>query len=199
MLAEDSAATRQLERAGVHQIPITDAMNALFRVMDLDTSVVSVMDVEWSAWMSVFPVIKTIPRFALLASEAATSNAGADYRATLLALPANERLGLLTQAMIGLVAEALHMPPEKIDKHQPLSELGIDSLVGVELQSSIGAKLGMQISILQLMKGGNIEEMAAMLLQKMNAGVPVAEPAPAPTLASEPAADNPSDAEKLAA
>ncbi len=195
MLATDNAATRQLELAGVHRIPIANAMNALFRMLDLNPAVVGVMDVDWSAWMSVFPIVKAIPRFAILAGEAAQSAAGANYRTALLSIPASERLPLLTAAMIGLVAEALRVPAEKIDRHQPLSELGIDSLVGLELQSSINIKLGMQISILQLMKGGNIEEMAGMLLQKMNAAGPAEAPAAANPDSTTPA----SDAGKMAA
>jgi acyl carrier protein len=189
MLAEDNAATRQLDLAGVMRIPVAAAMAVLFRVIARGASVLSVMDVDWARWMTVFPVIKALPRFSVLAAEGASADAGADYRAALLAMPAGERLPQLTSAIIGLVAAALHVLPEKIDRHQPLSDLGIDSLVGVELQASIGAKLGLQISILQLMKGGNIEEMASVLLAKMTTASaapppdaalvsPVAEPDP---------------------
>ena len=198
MLAQDNAATRQLDLAGVRRIPIADALEALWRVLDLDLGVIAVMDVDWAAWMSLFPVAKTIPRFAELARETSRTDAGSDYRTALLALPAAERLPLLTGAMLGIVAEALHVPAEKVDPRQPLSELGIDSLVGVELQSAISARLGLQISILQLMKGGNVEDMAAMLLQKMTAPGPADAPRPAPppaateeAAASEPAAAEP--------
>ena len=170
MLAADNAATRGLERAGVYRIPVASAMAALPRVIGLDAPAVAVMDVDWAKWTAVFPVVKNLPRFSVLAAEDASANAGADYRTALLALPAAERLPVLTAAMIGLVADALHLPPEKVDRYQPLTDLGIDSLVGVELQASISAKLGLQISILQLMKGGNIEEMAVALLAKMTSG-----------------------------
>ncbi len=170
MLAQDNAATRQLDLAGVHRIPVGHAMQALSRLLDLDPGIVAVMDVDWSAWLSLFSTAKTIPRFASLAAEASELDASSDYQTALLSLPTADWLPLLTASMLGIVAEALHVPVEKIDRHQPLSELGIDSLVGVELQSAIGAKLGLQISILQLMKGGNIEEMAAVLLQKMTSG-----------------------------
>jgi NADPH:quinone reductase-like Zn-dependent oxidoreductase/acyl carrier protein len=202
MLAQDNAATRQLDLAGVIRIPVAQAMAVLFRVMALETSEVAVMDVQWSKWTSVFPVVKQLPRFAVLVAEDATANAGADYRASLLALPATERLSELTTAIIALVAAALHVSPEKVDGRQPLTELGIDSLVGVELQASIGAKLGVQISILQLMKGGNIEEMAATLLQKMmtSTAAPIAAQTP-PSVsddATDPA-DPATDAEQIAA
>ena len=169
MLAQDNAATRQLDLAGVHRIPVGQAMQALSRILDLDPGVVAVMDVDWSAWLSLFSTAKAIPRFTSLAAEASELDASSDYQTALLSLPTADWLPLLTASMLGIVAEALHVPVEKIDRHQPLSELGIDSLVGVELQSAIGAKLGLQVSILQLMKGGNIEEMAAVLLQKMTA------------------------------
>ena len=194
MLAQDNAATRQLELAGVRRIPVARAMEALARVLDLDPGSVAVMDVDWAAWMSIFPVVKDIPRFAGLAREAMRADTGSDYRASLLALPPAERLPMLTTAVLGIVADALHVPSDKIDRHQPLSELGIDSLVGVELQSAISAKLGLQISILQLMKGGNIEEMAGVLLQKLSAGGlepprPAIAPPDGPPVADPEAAD----------
>jgi len=195
MLAQDNAATRQLERAGVHRIPVADAMKALCRVLELDAGAIGVMDVDWPAWVSVFPAVKAIPRFAVLMREASKAAAGTDYRAALLAIPAAERLPLLTDAMIGLVAEALRVPVDKIDRHQPLSDLGIDSLVGLELQSSINTKLGMQISILQLMKGGNIEEMANLLLRKLNAVGPDETPEAPAAETNMPSAD----ADKIAA
>jgi NAD(P)-dependent dehydrogenase (short-subunit alcohol dehydrogenase family)/acyl carrier protein len=194
MLATDGAATRSLERAGVRRIPVADAMAALLRVLLLDVGALGVMDVDWTAWMAVFPAARSIPRFVALAAESAKAAAGADYRAALLAVPAADRLPLLSAGMIELVAEALHVPADKVDRHKPLSELGIDSLVGLELQSSINARLGMQISVLQLMKGGNIEEIAALLLQKMQAlGVSDSPSAPAAAAGAAP------DPDKLAA
>ena len=154
-------------------------MQALSRILDLDPGVVAVMDVDWSAWLSLFSTAKTIPRFTSLAAEASELDASSDYQTALLSLPAADWLPLLTSSMLGIVAEALHVPVEKIDRHQPLSELGIDFLVGVELQSAIGAKLGLQVSILQLMKGGNVEAMAAVLLQKMTSGGSTPKPGPA--------------------
>jgi hypothetical protein len=53
----------------------------------------------------------------------------------------------------------------------------------------------MQISILQLMKGGNIEEMANVLLQKMNAADTAETPQVQAPETSIPAAD----ADKIAA
>jgi NADPH:quinone reductase-like Zn-dependent oxidoreductase/acyl carrier protein len=203
MLAEDNAATRQLDLAGVHRIPVAHAMAALFDVLALQPDVIAVMDVDWARWTAVFPVAKALPRFAALAAESAGASAGADYRAALMAIPAAERLPQLTTAIIELVASALHVQPDKIDARQPLTDLGIDSLVGVELQASIGAKLGFQIAILQLMKGGNIEEMAATLLQKMTAGSGPASPlehsAPLPAIAASVADTAAPDADQIAA
>ncbi len=190
MLAQDNAATRQLDLAGVHRIPIGNAMQALSRLLDLDPGVVAVMDVDWSAWLSLFATAKTIPRFTSLAAEASELDASSDYQTALLSLPTAEWLPVLTSSMLGIVAEALHVPVEKIDPHQPLSELGIDSLVGVELQSAISAKLGLQISILQLMKGGNIEEMAAVLLQKITSGGATSAQKPSPARGEARATDD---------
>lgn len=51
--------------------------------------------------------------------------------------------------------------------HESLASIGIDSLVGIELQAAIGVKLGVQVSLLELMRGENLVGMAAQLLKAM--------------------------------
>jgi acyl carrier protein len=46
--------------------------------------------------------------------------------------------------------------------------MGIDSLIGTELQTAISLKLGLEVSLLELLRGDNVNDVARHLLEKMN-------------------------------
>jgi acyl carrier protein len=61
----------------------------------------------------------------------------------------------------------LHVPVDKLDLDQPFDEMGIDSLLGLEMQSSLSVKLGIEVSLLELMKSKGINGLAGDILAKM--------------------------------
>ena len=69
-----------------------------------------------------------------------------NFRAELFALPAVQRLEVLTLTLAEQVAAVLGVPTDAIDHHTPLAELGLDSLSSVELASRVAATLDIRIS-----------------------------------------------------
>ena len=51
------------------------------------------------------------------------------------------------------VAQTLRIPAERIDVKRPLTEMGIDSLMTVELQIAINMTFGVELSALELTRG----------------------------------------------
>ncbi len=62
----------------------------------------------------------------------------------------------------------MKMAADRIPADRPLSELGIDSLIGVELQSALGQAYGVQISLLQLSKGASVTDLARVVLKRFD-------------------------------
>jgi acyl carrier protein len=65
------------------------------------------------------------------------------------------------------VAETLRIPAERIDVKQPLTDMGIDSLMAVELQIGINMTFGVELSALELTRGFSITQLATPLLERM--------------------------------
>jgi amino acid adenylation domain-containing protein len=109
-----------------------------------------------------------------------SARADSFIRKALLALPATERQSLLTLYLQEQVAQILRVPASRIEPHQSLSRLGIDSLMAIELQSAIESSLGVPVSLASLLAGPDADQLAQLLLPQLTT------PAPAPSVAPLP-------------
>ncbi|MBW4677354.1 MAG: amino acid adenylation domain-containing protein [Desmonostoc geniculatum HA4340-LM1] len=85
----------------------------------------------------------------------------------LLALEPEEQQQQLTSYLQELVAQVLKLAPSQLDYQQPLSTVGIDSLIAIELQNSIETKLGVVLPMANILEGSSIAELAIALLTQL--------------------------------
>jgi amino acid adenylation domain-containing protein len=62
--------------------------------------------------------------------------------------------------LVGLVAGALGLPPEAVPADQPLTRLGLDSLRAIELQGTLRDRLGLPVTVAELLGGVTAGELA---------------------------------------
>ncbi len=85
-------------------------------------------------------------------------------RATLLAAAAYERQPLLATYLQAQIARALQVAPAQIGIDQPISTLGIDSLMAVELQHALETELGVVVSMVSFLQDQTVDQLAASIL-----------------------------------
>jgi NADPH:quinone reductase-like Zn-dependent oxidoreductase len=171
MLATNAQAAEHLSRMGIRAFPAASAAEALSHILAWDPTMLGVMDIDWDKWRQAQPAAARSPRLARLrggSEDAGQSLASTDLRTVLMAMPPEDRLDKLASAMANVVGEALRMPAEKVNVHQALSDMGIDSLVGVELQLTISTTVGVEVSLLELMNAGSILDLGRRLLERMD-------------------------------
>lgn len=100
---------------------------------------------------------------------AAAPAAGHDLRRRLLDVPADERPRLLEQHLVGLLAGVLRIDPERIGVDGEFADLGLDSLMVVELRDALRAGLGLQIAAALVWQHPSIRALAACLLARLAA------------------------------
>ncbi|WP_161975702.1 non-ribosomal peptide synthase/polyketide synthase [Tengunoibacter tsumagoiensis] len=78
-----------------------------------------------------------------------------------------ERQQMLETYVCKLLAQMLRMPVSALDLHQHLTLSGLDSLMAVQFKQRLEADLGMNISLVKLLQGLTIAQIAASLLEQM--------------------------------
>ena len=72
----------------------------------------------------------------------------------------------------------------QINVEQPLAELGLDSLMAVELASGIERDLGQPVSVMQMLSAGSLSAISDLVMKMLGYGTDSeAAPAPAPATA----------------
>lgn len=147
-MADGSADMRRyLESIGNRYIPITAVPRLMAAVLGIarDLPNVMVANLDWRSVLSGKVASRRSTRFAEFAAAVAGAEGGLTFRDELLALPAEQRLEVLTLVLADQVANVLGIAPDAIDHHTPLPDLGLDSLSSVELSSRIAVNLDIRI------------------------------------------------------
>ncbi len=87
----------------------------------------------------------------------------------LLALQPEERYLKLVSYLQDLLAQVFKVDPSQLDFQQPLSTMGLDSLMAIELKNNIETNLGGVLSITDFLQGSSIDQLANEILTQLMA------------------------------
>lgn len=125
--------------------------------------------IDWAAWATATPKLVTTPRYALLTTEEALHKEQSEdinwLREKILNAASQDQIQILETFLRGQTAKVLRVSPAKIDLQRPLNEIGVDSLMAVELIHQIESRTGLTIPTSQLLNGApSISKFAELLL-----------------------------------
>jgi amino acid adenylation domain-containing protein len=110
---------------------------------------------------------------ALGASRAPEETAGVGElplsREALAALPAGERGPALVTALRERVGRVARISPSRLDADRPLTALGLDSLMAIELENELEEALGTHLPLTRLLDGATLADLAGDLLVALEA------------------------------
>ena len=136
-------------RLGAVPLSAASALDALPALLASGQPMIALAEVNWSAARRHLPTIAT-PVFTALATKAQSDSTDLDLRDRLT----NCTLEEAHQQLVGMLRQELgrilRLAPESIDPHRSLSELGMDSLMGVELRLAIESSLRVDLPLLSL-------------------------------------------------
>src|SRR3990172_9396887 len=102
---------------------------------------------------------------------------GAVLRAAILDAEPSERRALMEDSIRDQEARVLGASPKEIDVEKSLSDLGVDSLMAVELRNWIERDLRLDLPAVELLRGPSVLQLADVLLDQVSKLDSAPEPA----------------------
>ena len=168
MAARNADGARMAE-GGIRPISLQGGLAACEQLLESDATQVAVVDVEWTKLAAMFT--GGVPGLLReLATAAPKISSEARLRQEIIVAPREQRIPLLLQAFVGQLARVMEMEPEKIDVEQPLTALGLDSLMVIELKNVIEMSLGISIPMARFMEGPSVRRLAEYALEAVDGG-----------------------------
>ena len=163
--------TKRLALLGITPMPPKRALEVLERLLREDSTQVVAIPVNWRQYHELCPPGTESALLSQLANEEAASplrtvRPGEKLRAVLDANP-TERAQLLQSYVSEQVARVLGLSASQLDIHQPLTNLGLDSLMAVELKNRISTDLGVNVPMVKFLQGFSVAQAATQLLDQL--------------------------------
>jgi NAD(P)-dependent dehydrogenase (short-subunit alcohol dehydrogenase family) len=179
IVARDANTARYLEQMGINALSIDDALMTLREVIFRDLESLTVMEADWSRFASALGPMAGDRRISLLVEdEGATSNAATAQVIELFERLSDEGRRERVQALlVHIVTGVMQMEEPSLALSQPLHEVGMDSIMGLEIAAGVEKDLGLRLSAMDLAIGPSIEQLAETVLRGLAkmAGVASAE------------------------
>ncbi len=172
-VAQNTDVNEHLQRIGFKSLPSQQALSMLGELLLLEAVQTMVVPMNWQRWCQVHAAGAS-GRFSYLRGEEAiseepgsSSNKGDSLRNALMAAEPIERQQLLKSYLCEQVARVLGASAAKLDSSKPLTNLGLDSLMAVELSNRIKSDLSVDVPTMKLMRGPSISQLAGELIEKL--------------------------------
>lgn len=148
------------------------ALAVLEQLLLADCSGLGVLELDWPSLRRFLPSAGH-GRFAGL-SALYGEDGGAELQGDLLRLavelPDNELQELISGMLQQEVGQILRIQPDKIEVDRSLYEMGLDSLMGVELVTALESRFGIQLPVMALTEGPTITKLTIRVIGHLRGG-----------------------------
>lgn len=159
-------------RLGAEPLTADAALQMLGRALSVAQPNLAIADFQWSALARLLPSAQG-PRFASLRRHGDEATGGAenldDFRALIEGKSPAEVQALVAQLVTQEVSQILAVSAERIDPARSLHDLGLDSLMGVELALGLEKRFGIQVPAMMLNEGPTVERVTARIMERLAA------------------------------
>lgn len=167
-VARNPKVEQYLQQLGLQGLDPEAASHAMGQVMKRNPIQMSIMDMNWQQWANSSMNVTRSPLYTYLVSEYATKQAGSKALiGQLAAAEPSEMEKLVQNFLLEQLSRVTRMPVARLDANARLEQLGMDSLMGVELNNLIRMEADVDFSVMTLMQGLSVAQLAQHLLEKM--------------------------------
>jgi NADPH:quinone reductase-like Zn-dependent oxidoreductase/acyl carrier protein/SAM-dependent methyltransferase len=190
-VARNERVAEYLARQGTIALQPKEVTTLMESFLSSGTPQAMALRADWTKWRSSVRGSQENPLMQrLFADGVETQNAtGAksDWRLKIESATPETRDEIILTAVLDVVGSVLRVKPENLRPDQPLTDLGLDSLMAVEIETSLDSALGVALPPASLMRARTIAQIAALISEHL-AGSKSGGSSQAPEPAPEPAA-----------
>jgi myxalamid-type polyketide synthase MxaE and MxaD len=165
----------RLALLGISSIAPKQALKILGRLLGQSATQIVAVPVNWKQYREFYPDGDTSPLLSELAREQTEvprpAGRTSERRDALLAAEPAERRQLLQSYLSEQVGRVLGLSPSKLDVQQSLSNLGLDSLMAVELKNRIAVDLKVNVPVVKFLQGFSVDQAVTQVLDQLEAEV----------------------------
>jgi len=168
-----------LNRQGAGLLTPAEAIEALEQALRLGVSEMALFRLDWSRFSSIDEAsvyVRKAKRFKdFLSIEPSTSVEGVAQRGSVLSLLSaaapDQRQTLLQMHITERVARVLGTSVQKVDPGWRLTDMGVDSLMAVELQTIVKRDFGVPLQLTSFLEGISVAQLTTKLLEQLTLDV----------------------------
>ncbi len=157
-------------RMGGKTIHSDQALALLEELLADQRSDLGVLELDWSALGRFLPSAAE-PKFAELAAQSqdaqADKNSTGNIQQLMAELNPEELSATFKDLLRAEIGEILRIAPEKIDTSRSVYDMGLDSLMGVELMLAIENRFGVQLPVMALSESPTIDKLTEKLIGQL--------------------------------
>lgn len=179
ILTRQAGVAEELERRmGAAPMTAKEALDGLPRLLQSGLPVVTYAPMDWNSAKQLLTALQA-PAFAWLSQHRENTAQAVDIRAMLAGHDDAEAESLILGLLVEEMASVMRLPADRVDPARPLAEIGMDSLMAVELRLGMEARFGMSLPLFALSETTTPLSLAGVLARSVR-GDRQETPAPTP-------------------
>ena len=191
-VARNERVSEFLAKQGISELSPGEVLSIVQSSLRAGSAQVAAIRLDWAKWRTFFRGMQGNPLLErIFAAVEAQDSAGvtSDWRNKIESAAPAEKETVIAHAVREVVGSVLRVKPETLRNDQPLTDLGLDSLMGVEIENSLEAAIGVALPPTSLMRARTIGQIATLIAGHVggtapatattpgNGSMPVAQPA----------------------
>jgi acyl carrier protein len=182
-VARNERVAEFLAKQGIRELSPGEVVAIVESSLRAGSPQVAAIRVDWAKWRTFFrgmqgnPLLERI--FAAVEGHDSASVVS-DWRSKIESAAPAEKEAVIAQAVREVVGSVLRVKPDTLRDEQPLTDLGLDSLMGVEIENSLEAAIGVALPPTSLMRARTIGQIATLIAGHVGGTTPSASPPPTP-------------------
>jgi acyl transferase domain-containing protein/NADPH:quinone reductase-like Zn-dependent oxidoreductase/acyl carrier protein len=181
-VARNERVAEFLAKQGISDLSPGEVLSIVESSLRAGCAQVAAIRVDWAKWKTFFRGMQGNPLLErIFAAVEDQDNPGtvSDWRNKIESAAPAEKETVIAQAVREVVGSVLRVKPETLRNDQPLTDLGLDSLMGVEIENSLEAAIGIALPPTSLMRARTIGQIATLIAGHIGGTAPATATTPA--------------------